>query len=70
MALKSKIRMKVVLDMIDNIKLVKKKKIEKGTIVRDANTLLGLDADDTTVALQNLEDEDIVNFQDDIVTVE
>ena len=70
MALKSKIRMKVVLDMIDNIKLVKKKKIEKGTIVRDANTLLGLDADDTTVALQNLEDEGIVNFQDDIVNVD
>ena len=70
MALRSKIRMKAVLDIIDNIKHVKKKKIEKGTIVRDANTLLGLDADDTTVALQNLENEGIVNFQDDIANVD
>ena len=69
MALNSKIRMKAILDIIDNIKFVRKKKIEKGTIVRDANTLLGLEADDTTVALQNLEDEGILNFQDDIANV-
>ena len=70
MALNSKIRMKAILDIIDNIKFVRKKKIEKGTIVRDANTLLGLEADDTTVALQNLEDEGILNFQDDIANVD
>ena len=67
MALQSKIHMNALLDISDDIKFVKKRKIEKETIIYDTNMLLGQDADDTTVDLQNLEDESSLNFQDDIV---
>ena len=62
------IGMRIILDVIDIIKKVKKKKAERTLIFREAEAL-GLDYDDTASFLQALQEREILLEEDNVFTV-
>ena len=62
------IGMRIILDVIDIIKKVKKKKAERTVIFREAEAF-GLDYDDTASFLQALQEREILLEEDNVFTV-
>ena len=70
MALSTELKLKAVLDIIDNIKDVKKKKLDCNVILHEASAILGLNKNEIKDALQNLTEREILIVQDNCLTVD
>ena len=70
MALSTELKLKAVMDIIDNIKDVKKNKLDCNVILHEASTILGLNENEIKDALQNLTEREILIVQDNCLTVD
>eukprot|EP00112_Aurelia_sp_Birch-Aquarium-sp1_P007225 Seg1787.2 transcript_id=Seg1787.2/GoldUCD/mRNA.D3Y31 product="hypothetical protein" protein_id=Seg1787.2/GoldUCD/D3Y31 len=59
-AMQTELKQRAVLDTIENIKNVKKKKLDRKLIAEDSTELLGLSEDETMLALEGLIEKGIL----------
>ena len=65
MEMKRNVQLRLIMDIIDNIKKVKKKKLDQTLIIRDAEAHLGLNAADSKSLIEELlSREELESVQD------
>ena len=70
MALWSELKLRIMLDVVDYVKQVKRKKLEKDLVVRETCTRFGLTGDEALVAFDELTERGILSTQEDSITVD
>ena len=70
MALWSELKLRIMLDVVDYIKQVKRKILEKDLVVRETCTRFGLTGDEALVAFDELTERGILSTQEDSITVD
>ena len=64
MSLRREIVMRIILDIVDNVRRVKKKGLERGLVLRDAE-MMGLNIDEARDAIEDLRDRGILQCEEE-----
>ena len=70
MDMKRNVQLRLIMDIIDNIKKVKKKKLDQELIIRDAETHLGLNATDSKSLIDELLSRKILCCEDESIEID
>ena len=70
MDMKRNAQLRLIMDIIDNIKKVKKKKLDQELIIRDAETHLGLNATDSKSLIEELLSRKILCCEDESIEID
>ena len=70
MDIERNVQLRLIMDIIDNIKKVKKKKLDQELIIRDAETHLGLNATDSKSLIEALLSRRILCSEDESIEVD
>ena len=68
--MKRNVQLRLIMDIVDNIKKVKKKKLNQELIIRDAETHLGLNATDSKSLIEELLNREILCSEDESIEVD
>ena len=70
MDMKRNVQLRLIMDIVDNIKKVKKKKLNQELIIREAETHLGLNATDSKSLIEELLSREILCSEDESIEVD